>query len=189
MLVEIKWVGRGGQGVVLANQILATAMIKEGKYSQAFPEFGPERSGAPVRGYTRISDSPIEDHSAIYEPDVIIVIDPRLSLEEESYSGLKENGTAIANVRKEKAEKLKEMNSLKNKKIFYLDAWEISDKVFKTERPIFNTPMIGAFAKVFGMPSLTTLEGVFRDRFKGNIAEQNISALKLGFEEVKKLEL
>lgn len=188
MLLEIKWIGRGGQGVVLANQVFATAMIREGRYSQAFPEFGPERSGAPVRGYTRVADSPIEDHSIIYDPDMIVVIDPRLSLDVESYSGLKEGGTAVVNARESRVEDLKKIVQLKGREAFYLDAWKISDNVFKTSRPIFNTSMIGALAKVLGAPKLATLEEVIRDRFKGNIAEQNVSAIKHGFEEVKKLE-
>lgn len=187
MLLEIKWIGRGGQGVVLANQVFATAAIREGKYSQAFPEFGPERSGAPVRGYTRISDAPIEDHSIIYEPDVVVVIDPRLSLETESYSGLKEGGIAVANVVEKRVEDIKRFEELKGRKVFYVDAWKISDEVFKSARPIFNTPMIGALAKVLGEPKLATLEEVIKDRFKGNIAEQNVTAIKLGFEGVKKL--
>jgi pyruvate ferredoxin oxidoreductase gamma subunit len=187
MLLEIKWIGRGGQGVVLANQVFATAAIREGKYSQAFPEFGPERSGAPVRGYTKISDSPIEDHSIIYEPDIIVVIDPRLSLEAESYSGLKEGGTAVINTNEKRIDDIKKIDDLRRRKVFYVDAWKISNEVFKSTKPIFNTPMIGALSKVLGEPRLATLEEVIRDRFKGNIAEQNVMAIKLGFEEVKKL--
>lgn len=187
MLLEIKWIGRGGQGVVLANQVFATAVIREGKHSQAFPEFGPERSGAPVRGYTRISDAPIEDHSLIYEPDIAVVIDPRLSLEAESYSGLKEEGIAVVNLVEKRVDDVKGFDALKGRKVFYVDAWRISDEVFKSARPIFNTPMIGALAKVLGEPKLATLEEVIKDRFKGSIAEQNVMAMRLGFERVRKL--
>lgn len=187
MLLEIKWIGRGGQGVVLANQVFATAAIREGKYSQAFPEFGPERSGAPVRGYTRISDSPIEDHSIIYEPDIIVVIDPRLSLDAGSYSGLKEGGSAIVNITEKRVDDIKRFDELRGRKVFYVDAWKISNEVFKSARPIFNTPMIGALAKALGEPRLATLEEVIKDRFKGSIADQNVAAIRLGFKEVKKL--
>ncbi|MEM0275354.1 MAG: 2-oxoacid:acceptor oxidoreductase family protein, partial [Nitrososphaerota archaeon] len=102
LLIEIRWHGRGGQGVVTVSDILARSVIYEGKYAQHFPEFGPERSGAPVKAYTRISDEPIEIHSGIYEPDIIIIIDRNMSKDFYSYlDGLKNDGLLFLNLSKE----------------------------------------------------------------------------------------
>ena len=95
--MEIRWHGRGGQGVVTANEILAGAALKEGKYIKAFPEFGPERMGAPIRAFARISDEPMMVHSQVYFPDVVLVIDPTLLKAVNVLDGLKEGGVVIAN--------------------------------------------------------------------------------------------
>src|SRR3972149_4791800 len=96
MLIEIRWHGRGGQGIVSVSRLLAEAALLDKKFVQSFPEFGPERSGAPVRGFTRISDEPISIHSQIYSPNVVVVVDPTL-LGTNVASGLAENGAIIAN--------------------------------------------------------------------------------------------
>jgi len=184
MLFEIRWLGRGGQGVVLANQMLGISALKEGKFVQAFPEFGPERSGAPVRGYTRISDSYIDDHSPIYEPDFVIVIDPTLALTPGAYAGLKERGVAVANSARP-PEEVRKIGNLGGRKLLLVDAREISNKIFKTVRPIYNTAMIGALIKVLGFPRLESVQDALGERFSGTILESNVAALKAGFEEAK----
>ena len=98
LLIEVRWHGRGGQGVVTSSELLALAAIYEGKYVYHAPEFGPERRGAPVRAYTRIDNEPIEQHFGIYEPDIVVVIDPTLQTEVDYIlSGLKKNGMLILN--------------------------------------------------------------------------------------------
>lgn len=185
-VIEIRWFGRGGQGVVLANQIVALSALKEGKFVQAFPEFGPERRGAPVRGYTRLSDSYIDDHSPIYNPDVVVVIDPSLALAPIAYDGLKEWGIAASNTTKAPNE-IRKVGNLGNKKLFLLDARGISDRIFKTERPIYNTAMIGALIKALGYPSLRSVQEALSERFTGAILEVNIAAVKAGFEEAREV--
>ncbi|HPD08385.1 MAG TPA: 2-oxoacid:acceptor oxidoreductase family protein, partial [Methanomassiliicoccales archaeon] len=101
--IEIRWHGRGGQGVVTANEILAGAALKEGKFIKAFPEFGPERMGAPIRAFARISDEPITVHSQVYQPDVVLVIDSTLLKAGKVVDGLKDGGALIANYPEDKA--------------------------------------------------------------------------------------
>ena len=96
MDMEICWHGRGGQGVVTASEILAETVVGEGKYVKAFPEFGPERMGAPIRAFTRISEKPIRVHTQVYEPDVVIVLDGTLIGKVDVTKGLKEGGIIIA---------------------------------------------------------------------------------------------
>src|SRR5512137_2881879 len=90
--IEIRWHGRGGQGVVTANELLAGAALKEGKYIKAFPEFGPERMGAPIRAFTRLSDDPVVVHSQVYYPDMVVVLDSTLLTQVKVLDGMKDNG-------------------------------------------------------------------------------------------------
>jgi pyruvate ferredoxin oxidoreductase gamma subunit len=121
MLIEIRWHGRGGQGVVTVSRLLAEAAALEGKHVQAFPEFGPERSGAPVTGYTRISDEPIEIHSAIYDPEIVVVIDPTLIKTVNIVEGIEKNGYVILNFPSLDKNLRKELNLTKKNKIFVVD--------------------------------------------------------------------
>jgi len=166
------------------NQILGISSLKEGKSVQAFPEFGPERSGAPVRGYTRISDSYIDDHSPIYNPDFVIVIDPTLVLTPDAYAGLKEEGVAIVNSAKSPDE-IRKIGNLGGRKLFVVNARDISDKIFKTDRPIYNTAMLGALIKALGFPKFESVQSALADRFGGTLLESNVAAVKAGFDEVK----
>jgi len=183
-LIEVKWHGRGGQGVVLANTVFGVAAMREGKHVQAFPQFGPERTGGPVLGFTRVSDQPIDVHSSIYSPDALVVIDPYFALSEKSYSGVKEGGFAVANLKPEGVSKVKGFRALEGRKLYALDAFAISDKVFGPTT-ILNTPMIGALVKVLGLPGLDGIGRLFRERFPGKTGEMNTTALGLGFEGVK----
>ena len=184
MLLEVKWHGRGGQGVVLANTVFGTAAIREGKHVQAFPQFGPERTGGPVLGFTRVSDEPIDVHSLVYNPDALVVIDPYFSLSENSYAGLKEGAFAIANLKPEKVEEVKKFKTLAGRRLYTLNAWAVSDKVF-SGNTIFNTPMIGALIKVLGFPKIDMIDQVLMERFPGKVGELNGGAVKAGGEEVK----
>ncbi len=188
MLIEVRWHGRGGQGVVTASDLLARASILEGKYVQHFPEFGPERRGAPVRAYTRISDEPIEVHCAVYNPDYVVVIDPTL-VSNVSYimDGVKEGGTVIVNSTKEGVPKeLVEEVRKRKCRLYYVDATKIALDIFGRE--LFNTPMLGAFVKVSGIVKLDSVLKALEIRFSGEILKKNVEAVRRAYEEVKPYE-
>jgi 2-oxoacid:acceptor oxidoreductase gamma subunit (pyruvate/2-ketoisovalerate family) len=181
-LREIRWHGRGGQGVVTAARLLAAAALLEGKHVQAFPEFGPERMGAPVRAFTRISDTPIHNHSQVYEPDIVVVLDSTLLKSEDVTKGLKGGGKLIINTRAGPAQFKKHIDS-KAINIFTVDATQIALDVLG--KAIFNTAMLGALVKVTGFVSLTSLNRVMVDRFGKAIAQKNIAAAKRAHLEVR----
>lgn len=177
---EIRFHGRGGQGAVTTAELIAFAAIGEGKYAQAFPSFGPERRGAPVVAYCRISDEKIRVRSKIYEPDVVIVLDPSLLRLVDVEDGLKPDGILISN-HKISSQALKKEMSFGSRTVT-IDATAIAMEVMG--RPITNTTMIGAFVKSTGAIKMESLEGPLKDRF-GRIADMNITAMKRAFEEVK----
>jgi pyruvate ferredoxin oxidoreductase gamma subunit len=145
-ILEFRWHGRGGQGAWTASEILARAAIAEGKYIQSFPEFGPERMGAPVTAFTRISNEPIQIHCAVYNPDVVAVLDPTLMRTVKVADGLnRESGNIIVNSKDSPAEVEKILNAVKVK-VWTVPATEISIKILG--RPITNTAMLGAVARV-----------------------------------------
>lgn len=182
-LSEIRWHGRGGQGAVTASQILAAAALLDGKYVQAFPEFGPERAGAPVRAFTRISDEPINIHSQIYTPDVVVVIDPTLLKTANVTEGLKKGGKLIVNTDKTPEEVKKEVN-VQDVEVYTVNATRIALDVIG--RALFNTPMLGALIKATGVTSLDSVIKETRSRFPGPIGDKNVEMIKRAFEGVKK---
>lgn len=184
-LKEIRWHGRGGQGVVTVSRLLAQAALLEGKYVQAFPEFGPERAGAPVKGFTRISDEPIDLHSQIYEPDIVVVIDPALTRTVNVTEGIVKKGVFLANL-KETPPKIKEEIDQAGAYLYLVDATRIALEVIG--RPFFNTPMLGALVKSSETVSLESVKKVVTSRFRGGIAERNVSAMERAYKEVKKIE-
>ena len=185
-LTEIRWHARGGQGAKTASTFLAEAAINDGKYSQGFPDYGPERMGAPMRGFTRISDSPIRLHCAIDEPDVVIVLDDTLLETVNVCDGLPETGTVIINTKKV-GEAIRANVNWNGEKLFVVNASEIA--LEEMGRPIPNTPMLGALVKVSGTISLDVLlediEKKFSKKFKKQIVEGNLRAIKRAYEEVK----
>jgi len=181
LFTEIRWHGRAGQGVVTVSRLLAEAALREGKYVQAFPEFGPERTGSPVQGFTRISDDPIEIHTQIYNPDAIAVIDPSLLDRPEILSGLKEAGKVIVNTDRNTSE-LRARLGVKRGEVYTLNATMIALDIFG--QPFFNTPMLAAVVKATQAVSLESVLSVIKERFAGSVAEKNVQALKRGFEEV-----
>jgi pyruvate ferredoxin oxidoreductase gamma subunit len=180
MLMEIRWHGRGGQGIVSVSRLLADAALSEKKHVQSFPEFGPERSGAPIRGFTRISDEPISIHSQIYNPNIVVVVDPTL-LGTNVASGLAENGTIVANTER-KPDELKKTLLVHNAHVYSVDARRIALDVLG--RPIYNTAMLGALIKVAPITSFESIEKVIRARFVGALGEKNVEAMKRAYEEV-----
>ncbi|MGC8961323.1 MAG: 2-oxoacid:acceptor oxidoreductase family protein, partial [Candidatus Bathyarchaeia archaeon] len=142
MLTEIRWHGRAGQGIITASRLLASAAIFEGKHAQAFPEFGPERIGAPISGFTRISDQPIEIHSKIFQPDIVVVLDPTVIKMVNVAEGIKGGGKLLVNS-KETPGELSSRLSLDGVEVYTLNATRISIDALGDARAL-NTIMLGA---------------------------------------------
>lgn len=174
---EFRIHGRGGQGAVTTAELVALAAIGEGKYAQAFPSFGPERRGAPVVAFARISDSPIRIRSKVYEPDVVVVLDPTLLQLVAVEEGLKENGVVIANAPESDGGFIERLKP--TQKFYTVDANAIAMEALG--RPITNTTMIGALVKATGAVKLESFEEPVRERF-GRLAERNLQAMKRAFE-------
>ena len=189
-LIEIRWHGRGGQGAKTASLLLADAAFNTGKYIQGFPEYGPERMGAPITAYNRISDNPITVHSNIYNPDYVVVVDDTLLDSVDVTAGLKETGAIVINTTKD-GEELKKHLKGYNGDIYSIDARKISQEALGRYFP--NTPMLAAIIKVAGIMSdealLKDMEGSFKHKFakKPEVIEGNMKALELALKEVKKV--
>jgi pyruvate ferredoxin oxidoreductase gamma subunit len=185
-LVEVRWHGRGGQGAKTAALLLAEAAIAEGNYGQAFPEYGPERTGAPVRGYTRISDIPIRIHSAIQNPSVVIVLDHTLLDTIDVTEGTSSDSVLIFNTSLTKSEIRKKLKE-SDRKIYILNANQIAQE--EIGRPIPNTVMLGALMKATGLMQMDTLlNGLtkkFKHKFSQQVIDKNIKAVKRAYEEVE----
>ena len=189
-LIEIRWHGRGGQGAKTASLLLADAAFNTGKYIQGFPEYGPERMGAPITAYNRISSNPITIHSNIYEPDYVVVVDDTLLECVDVTAGLKETGAIVINTTKS-TDYLK--TALKGYKgnIYTIDARKISEEALGKYFP--NTPMLAAIVKVSGIMTdealLEDMKGSFKHKFakKPEVIDGNMKALELALKEVKKI--
>jgi pyruvate ferredoxin oxidoreductase gamma subunit len=180
-MVEIRWHGRGGQGAVTSAELLARAAIDEGKYAQAFPSFGPERRGAPVLAFDRISiKEPIRIRAEIAEPDVVVVLDPGLLLIANVTSGLKGKGTLLINTRRALPEVESEFG---NKwRLAVINANQIARELLGA--PIVNTAMLGALLRATDVVKLESLIEPLKERF-GRLAERNINAMKKAFDETE----
>jgi len=181
MLNEIRWHGRGGQGVVTASRILAQAALQEGKFVQAFPEFGPERTGAPILGFTRISDEKIRIHSHVYAPSLVVVLDPTLLESVDVTAGLARNGKLVVNSEKTPLQ-IKEKLGASSAKTFTVDATRISLEVLG--KAITNTAMLGAVIKAAPIASLESVRTAVKERFAGGLADKNIAAIERAYDEV-----
>jgi len=180
-MIEVRWHGRGGQGAVTSAELLAQAAISEGKYAQAFPSFGPERRGAPVLSFVRISpDKPIRMRSGVTEPDFVAVLDPSLLRIVNVSAGLKAGGTIIINTTKT-AEQIQEEFGI-TARIGTVDATRIAMELLGV--PITNTTMIGAVLKAIGIVKIESLLEPVKHRF-GRNADKNIEAMKRAFGETK----
>jgi pyruvate ferredoxin oxidoreductase gamma subunit len=182
LLVEVRWHGRGGQGIVTVSRMLAQAALLDGKYAQAFPEFGPERRGAPVTGYTRISDEPIVIHSQIYNPHVVVVVDPTLIGSVNVTRGLAPRGLIVAHSDRS-PEDLKKILDAYEAKVYTVNAMRIALDILG--RPIYNTAMLGALLRVTPLARLDSLIKVIEERFPGPVGEKNVAVIKRAYEEVK----
>lgn len=184
-IMEVRWHARGGQGAKTAATLLAEAAIHEGKYSQGFPEYGPERMGAPVRGYTRIAEVPIRRHCPIEEPDVVVVLDETLLETAGVCDGLAQEGCLIVNSKRDPQEVCKAAGA-GDRDVWIIDATGIALDELKRDIP--NTPMVGALIKATGLLKLETViadvEKKFLKKFKKSIVDSNITAIKRAYEEV-----
>ncbi len=189
-VVEIRWHGRGGQGAKTASLLLADAAFNTGKYIQGFPEYGPERMGAPITAYNRISDDRLSIHCNIYEPDYVVVVDDTLLQAVDVTSGLKETGAIIINTTKSPEEMKPLLKGYKGK-VCTIDARTISIDTLGKYFP--NTPMLGAVVKVSGVMGekefLDDMVGSFKHKFakKPEVIDGNIKAIERAMQEVKGL--
>ena len=189
-LIEIRWHGRGGQGAKTASLLLADAAFNTGKYIQGFPEYGPERMGAPITAYNRISDAPITIHSNIYEPDYVVVVDDTLLTSVPVTAGLKKEGAIVINTTKS-PEQLRGLLKGYEGDVYTIDARKVSEETLGRYFP--NTPMLAAIVKVTGIMSdeafLEDMKGSFKHKFakKPEVIDGNMKALELALKEVKKI--
>ena len=189
-MIEIRWHGRGGQGAKTASLLLADAAFNTGKYIQGFPEYGPERMGAPITAYNRISDKPITIHSNIYEPDYVVVVDDTLLSSVPVTAGLKTEGAIVINTTKT-PEELKELLKGYEGNIYTIDARKVSIEALGKYFP--NTPMLAAIVKVTGIMTdeelLADMKNSFKHKFakKPEVIDGNMKALELALKEVKKI--
>jgi 2-oxoacid:acceptor oxidoreductase gamma subunit (pyruvate/2-ketoisovalerate family) len=181
-MLEIRWHGRGGQGAWTASELLARAAIAEGKHIQSFPEFGPERMGAPVTAFTRISTEPIKIHCAVYSPDVVAVLDPTLLKTVNAADGLAEEGGNIIVNTKETPAEVRRILKTNAGKVWTVNASEISLKILGM--PITNTAMLGAVARVTSIVGLETIEKMINERFKPDVATKNMAVVKEAYQGV-----
>jgi len=181
-LKEFRWHGRGGQGAWTASELLARAAIHEGKYIQSFPEFGPERMGAPVKAYTRISDEPIRLHCAVYNPNLAAVMDPTLLVTVPITEGLGEKGILIVNSPKE-PKAIKEELKMTEGIVWTVSATDIAMRILG--RPITNTAMLGAVVRATEVVKMESIKKAVNTRFPGPLAEKNIGVIKEAYKEAK----
>ena len=185
---EIRWHGRGGQGAKTAALLLADVAFKTGKYVQGFPEYGPERMGAPITAYNRISDQPIRVHSNIYTPDLVVVVDETLLHSVDVTDGLKEDGAVIINSSKE-PEQLRSMLNGYQGKVYTVDARKIS--VEALGRYFQNSPMLAAAVAVGSIMEhdafISEMRNSYQHKFakKPEVIDGNMMALQLTYDALK----
>lgn len=187
-IVEIRWHGRGGQGAKTACLLLADAAFSSGKYVQGFPEYGPERMGAPITAYNRISDERCTVHSNIYDPDYVVVVDESLIETVDVLKGLNPNGAIIVNTPKTPSEVRKELGNYPGR-VCTIDARRISESILGKNFP--NTPMLAAAVKVSGVVDpdqfVSNMEASFKHKFatKPQVVAGNMTVLTQSMQEVQ----
>jgi pyruvate ferredoxin oxidoreductase gamma subunit len=188
-VIEIRWHGRGGQGAKTAAQLVAQIALEEGRFSQGFPEYGPERMGAPIRGFTRLSDQPIRLHCAIERPDVVVVLDDTMIGMPAVTEAADRKTIFVINTTLgpgEMADKLGLAGGQPVGTVYCVDATKIS--IDELGRPMPNTPMIGALVKATACISISTLKKDIQKKFLAKFGERvvrgNIRAIERAYEEV-----
>jgi pyruvate ferredoxin oxidoreductase gamma subunit len=168
--------------VITSSRLLAQAALLEGKHVQAFPEFGPERLGAPISGFTRISDEIIETRSQIYNPGFVVVLDSSLLATVNVTKGLMKDGTVILNSPKRSAEMSSKLSIAENQ-VRTIDATHLAMEI--AGRPLVNTAMLGALAKIAPLASLGSIEKAIKDRFEGSLGDKNVELIRRVYEAVQ----
>lgn len=185
-LTEIRWHGRGGQGAVTAAKMTAELALGQGKFFQAFPEYGPERSGAPIVAFTRVSDQPIQVYSGIEHPDIVVVLDPSLLSVVDVTKGAPDDAIVLINSDAPPAA-LREKYGLKGRRLYCIAATRIA--VETIGRPIPNTPMVGALTRITGLFPIESVVEFLREdfgkKFPPKVVEGNIKAITRSYEEVQ----
>lgn len=183
---EITWYGRGGQGVVTAGKVLAETALEAGRYFQSAPEYGPERAGAPIRAYTRLSDEPILLHSSIEEPDIVVVLDPTVVGAVDVTAGLKPEGVIIVNTPRSPQEMRRRLGRVTGR-VVTVDATRIALDEIGRDMP--NTPLLGAFAAVTGIFAVDEIVDQTRARFGKKLApavvDANVRAVERAANEIR----
>lgn len=188
-IIEIRWHGRGGQGAKTAALLFADALMGLGKYVQAFPEYGPERMGAPVQAFNRVSDKPIRIHCNVEEPDIVIVLDASLIDIVDVSAGLRENGILLINSKEDPEELRRRINLKKTAKLFTVDASGIAQQTIGKDVP--NTAMLGALIKITKWLDLEKLIEEVADKLskkfstKQELIESNLEAIRKAYNQVK----
>jgi len=180
-MIEIRFHGRGGQGAVTSAELMAQTAIGSGKYAQAFPSFGPERRGAPVTAFLRISDQPIRVREKVYNPNVVVVLDPSVMSVTKVDAGLPDDGLLVINTAHPVSEIRKQFGF--KQKIATVDALTIALEVLKV--PITNTVMMGALSQVMGVATPEEVREPLMNRFGPNLAPKNQEAFERAYKSVK----
>jgi len=181
-ITEFRWHGRGGQGVVTSNQMLGKAALAEGNYIQAFPEFGPERTGAPVRAFLRISKKPIQIYAQVYTPDIVICIDPTLLDVVNPAEGLRVDGTLVLNTTLSPDE-VRMKYGFTSGKVVTVDATSIAMEILG--RPFYNMPTMAAAVKASGVVKIETVIEEVQERYPGKVGDLNKAAMERAVKEAK----
>ncbi|MCL2757321.1 MAG: 2-oxoacid:acceptor oxidoreductase family protein [Coriobacteriia bacterium] len=186
-MTEIRWHARAGQGAVTASKLLAETALLKGSYIQAMPEYGPERTGAPLRAYTRISSAPIEVHNNITNPSIVVVLDETLLSFVNVLEGLDENGTVIINTKLDVDEARAILKAPPGVKVAVVDASGISIDALKRDLP--NTPTVSALAAVTGTVTVDALKDnllkTFGHKFSPEVVAANLASVDRAVSEVK----
>ena len=179
---EIRFHGRAGQGILTASRLFAQAAIIEGKYAQAFPDFGPERLGSPVQAFARIDDQPIEIRSQVYSPNAVAVFEESLLAKVPVTRGMISNGQLVVNSKDERSNEVRKIGNDVGVHAYVVDADRIAIELIGS--PTVSTIMLGALAGASGFVSADSLESSVRERFHGNMGDVNAKMIRMGFKEV-----
>lgn len=187
-MTEIRWHGRGGQGAKTVSQLMAMALKNTGYFVQAFPEYGPERSGAPMQAYTRSSEKRIRLHCAVTKPDAVVVLDDSLIGEIDILEGLESSGLVLLNTNRDNENIKKELGF--TGELFSVDGNRLSKE---SGIKYANVVVAGALASVLGIPSIEHLKeaaaAVFQTKLSGALVEKNLHAIEMGYEKCNKVQI
>ena len=182
---EVRFHGRAGQGILTASRLFAQAAIVDGKYAQAFPDFGPERLGSPVQAFARIDEQPIEVRSQVYTPNAVAVFEDSLLTKVPVTRGIVPKGQFVVNSVDAKASEIMKIAEKVGVSTFIVDADKIAIDLIGT--PTVSTIMLGALASASGFVTVDSLESTVKQRFHGKMGEANAKMVRMGFKEVHKL--